>query len=164
MWRTDELDFCGSPDCRERAFVSRDRFSVQQLLRGLNRNTHKLLEMRTVLLRQDMAASVWRISDDAIIERIAEMLLSGRLHIHDGRARTGSASDTPAQASSSNASVAQASAPFPLSESSPRVPPASPERQAIALDLPTFPPNTDLAAQAATLIAAAQSGTPACYI
>jgi hypothetical protein len=111
-----------------------------------------------------MARSVSRMSDDAIIERIAELLLSGRLHIHDRRARTASASDNPAQASQSNASAVEASAPFPLSESSPRVPPASSGRQAIPLDPPTFPPNTDLAAQAATLIAAAQSGTPACYI
>src|SRR5689334_22343959 len=112
----DEFEFCERPDCPKREQVSRDRFFILQFLRGLDRNTNKLSEMRLLLMRHHPGTSVSRMSDANVFGCIADMLFHGRLHIHNRLVHRVSTSGTPAQTSVSEG-AGEVSAPFPLSES-----------------------------------------------
>lgn len=90
-----------------------------------------------------------RVGDDAVIEQIADLLNSDRLHIHAKEMETFAAGGSE----TSDQSVA-----FPLAERQSRETAPPP---AVA-DPPTFSPKGNPSAQAAALAAAAASGTPFC--
>jgi hypothetical protein len=147
-------EFCRERDCRDRETVSRprDRSSARQWLQQFETGVHKALAMRTLLWEEGSGWPLSRMSDEEIMNRIADLLVSGRLHIHVPPAR-------PVSAGGSAASEPEA--PFPLSERQP------PRTQAVASsapvsDPPTFPSDLDGSAQAAALVAAAASGQPFC--
>jgi hypothetical protein len=93
------------------------------------------------------------MSNQAIIDAIAELLARGRLHAHDGPVR-----GIPAPAS---APVETAPVPFPFADRQPR-PSVSMFRVASPSDPPTFASDVDMARQAGTLVAAASQGAPFC--
>jgi len=163
LWWFDDFEFCERLDCREREFISRDRAFVRQFLRTASAHARNMSLMRTLICRRDFAGNVSRMSDQTVIDLIAELLLCGRLHIHAQPART--VLNTGAPPDSATASASAAAAFQPVSVPNRRQQPSvSAAATALIPDVPTFPPNTDLAAQAATLVAAARTGTPACYI
>jgi hypothetical protein len=146
-------EFCRERDCRDRETVSRprDHSSARQWLQQFETGVYKELAMRALLWEESSAWPLSRMSDEEIIDRIAELLVSGRLHVHVQPAHP---------VSGGGSSASEPEAPFPLSERQPRT-------QAVASsapvsDPPTFPSDLDGGAQAATLVAAAASGKPFC--
>jgi len=90
--------------------------------------------MRTLLSQEGPASRVSRMSDETVIDQIAHLLVSGRLHVHAQPwcGLPGSSGQSASTASSSAAASAAASAkdaeklaPFPLSERGQREPAAS---------------------------------------
>ena len=106
------------------------------------------------LLAQHSPEQIHRMSDDEVIDAVADLLASGLLHVHTQPVRVISAAGSAVP-------EAPKLVPFPLSERKPR-------EQTIAYpeptkeDPPTFSSDIDVAAQAATLVAAAAQGAPFC--
>lgn len=147
-------EFCQKRDCRDRNRVSspRDRFAARQWLQQLETDVHKMFAMRTLLRQENVAWPLSAMSDDEVIDQTAEMLISGRLHVHAQRALAASVdgfapSEPPRYV------------PFPLSERKPR--PAMAYNAPLS-DPATFSSDTDGAAQASALTAAAAGGQPFC--
>ena len=122
--------------------------------------------MRRFLSEARMSRDVSRISDETVVDQIADLLVSGLLHIHMAPTVTTAGTSAASQPQSIAASAgADTFVPFPLSARNARASHTPPRGTTTPLpDPPTFPNDTDYAAQAATLIAAAQAGTPTCYI
>ncbi len=148
-------EFCRKRHCRDRDSVSslRDRYCARQWLQQFGTDVHKMLAMRTLLQQEGVAWQPSAMSDEEVIDHTAELLISGRLHVHALRAPAvsvyGFASSEPPK-----------SVPFPLSDRRPR--PQAGASNAPASDPPTFPPDIDGAAQANALAAAAAGGQPFC--
>jgi hypothetical protein len=90
-----------------------------------------------------------RVTDAAFGKLVENQLMSGRLHIHR----------KPIEVHVGWGQQDE-SAPFPLAERQPRVSSSPPP----IVDPPSFSRDADLSAQAATLVAAAASGTPFCQL
>ena len=104
-----------------------------------------------MLWQEDHAWPLHRMSDEEVIDRTAELLVSGRFHVHS----------QPWQAVSRQCFVkGEKLVAFPISERKPG-PQAAPS-SGPASDPPTFPPDIDGDAQAEALVAAASSGKPFC--
>jgi hypothetical protein len=146
-------EFCGERDCPDVETVSRleDRSSARQWLQQLETGAHKTLAMRALLWQESSGWPLSRMSDEEIIDQIAELLVSGRLHVHVQPAR---------RVSAASSAVSEPVVPFPLSERKPR--PQAVAYSAPVSDPPTFPSDLDGAAQASALVAAAASGQPFC--
>jgi hypothetical protein len=110
--------------------------------------------MRALLAEERHGLDVSRLTTAAVIEQIATLLASGRVHVHADAPRT----EAPPTRS---ASTPRPPAPPPPPR---RAPPPRLSRAAEVLDPPTFPVGTDLAAQAAAAVKAAAAGTPFCPI
>jgi hypothetical protein len=110
----------------------------------------QMMLFRTLLSRHTPAQVQGR-SDDAVIDAIADLLISGALHIH---ALTLEAVGLPATGASQRSSA------FPVSDRRQRQ--ASGARQEPS-DPPTFA-GVDSAAQASALAGAAEQGTPFCEV
>jgi hypothetical protein len=146
-------EFCRKRDCRDRETVSRlqDRSSARLWLQQFETGVHKAIAMRTLLWQESSAWPLSRMSDEEIVDRVADLLVSGRIHVHVQPVNPVSAGGS---------APSEPEAPFPLSERQPR-------SQAVASsppvsDPPTFPADLDGGAQAAALVAAAASGQPFC--
>jgi hypothetical protein len=148
-------ELCGRLGCSDRQLISHDRFYVLQQLASLKSRPEKMIRLRMLLDRQQSAVS--RIPDDIVLAQIANMLTSGRLHLHQRAETDKIASNTPIGGSRSEAVAPPAPAGRPR-------PPAAVNQPPIVPDTPTFPPNTNFAAQAAVLVAAARAGAPMCAI
>jgi hypothetical protein len=109
------------------------------------------LQMRTLrdLLANQISLPPSRVADNTVVEQIAEMLNSDRLHIHTRKMEMYAVGGPKA---------AEDSAAFPISEHRPRDSAAP----APVIEPPSFSPKADLSAQAAALAAAAAQGTPFC--
>jgi len=111
-----------------------------------------MLAMRTLLQQEGVAWQPSAMSDEEVIDHTAELLISGRLHVHAPRAPAvsvyGFAPSEPPKF-----------VPFPLSDRTPS--PQAASSQPLS-DPPTFPPDIDGAAQADALAAAAAGGQPFC--
>jgi hypothetical protein len=105
------------------------------------------------VLSQQIFLPPSRVADDTALEQIAELLNSGRLHIHARKMETHALGG--ATSSQEKSAVA-----FPLAEHLPRRPESAPQ----VVDPPSFPPKANLAAQAAALVAAAAAGIPFCPV
>jgi len=136
MFWPDDWEFCRNFECRDRDLVFRlqDRFFIRQRLQGFGRNPLRMRAMRTLLSQEGPASRVSRMSDETVIDQIAHLLVSGRLHVHAQPwcGLPGSSGQSASTASSSAAASAAASAkdaeklaPFPLSERGQREPAAS---------------------------------------
>jgi hypothetical protein len=94
-----------------------------------------------------------RVTDDTVVEKMAELLSSGLVHIHAKKIEM----HTVGGGGSSDDETVVA---FPLAEHQPRYPDPPPQ----LVDPPSFPAKADLPAQAAALVAAAAAGTPFCPV
>jgi hypothetical protein len=98
------------------------------------------------LVRSNISLPVVRV-DATLVRRIEEMLISGRLHLHRKEKEI-----------QSGLGVQEKHVPFPISERQPRDTSPPPP----VIEPPSFSSKANLSAQAATLLAAAASGTPFC--
>jgi hypothetical protein len=109
------------------------------------------------ILRDVLSEQIWlphsRMADDTVLAQLAELLISGRLHIHARKMETHAAGG--ATSSQEKSAVA-----FPLGGHLPRRPEPAPQ----FADPPSFPPKANLPAQAAALVAAAAAGIPFCPV
>jgi hypothetical protein len=166
MFWLHKWEFCRAPGCRERVsiYAPLDRFSAREWLKQSQKDVLKMLHMRT-LLSQERARDLSGMSDEEVIDQIAELLVSGCLHIHGQPVRPVTLTGGGSQGSTTSAKTeAEKPVPFPLSERRSRMPTVSSRERAVDPDQPTFSSNTDFAAQAATLVAAAHGGAAACHI
>jgi hypothetical protein len=154
MFRLDHWEFCRNRNCRDReSIIIIDDLSLSyQWLQGIQEDPAKMLTLRKVLLEESGAGDLWRMSDQRVIEQIARLLASGRLHVH-----------RPIVLSEGGKSPdldTEKLVPFPLSERRLRAPAAS--NRELSIDSPTFSPYLNPTAQAAALEAAAADGMPFC--
>jgi hypothetical protein len=154
MFSADEYEwtFCRDRDCIERDPVSdlQDRLGACLLLQQFKRDSGKMITLRSLLFEEGCSRQLSRMTDDAVVRQIAELLLSGRLHLHR---------KTPEQpATQVRIGKAETYVLFPVSERGPRGPAPPPPQPA---DPPTFS-DVDSSAQAATLVGAAADGKPFC--
>jgi hypothetical protein len=153
MLRLRDWEFCRELRCLyrpRRLIVPRDRPSTLEWLLPFKKNFFKMLEMRTLLAHEHRAGQFSSMSDDAIIDQVTELLISGRLHIH-------ALFEQEPPGGTSSVAIDAPPAPFPLSQ---RKAPLVADRPSVS-DPPTFS-DIDAAAQAATMAAAADSGKPFC--
>lgn len=146
-------EFCRKRDCRDRDRVASpsDRLSARQWLQQFATDTHKMLAMRTLLYQASVAWPLSATSDEEVIDQTAELLISGRLHVHAQR---------NVSVDASAPSEPPRFVPFPLSDRQPR--PQTGASNAPASDPPTFASDIDGSAQANALAAAAAGGQPFC--
>ena len=147
---------CERQACREqnRSSGPRDRYSARISLLAFKTDALKMSGLRNLLSRWS-SSQLFRMSDEEVIDQIAELWARGRLHVH---------SPTPVRVVSAPASVARTSpkvVSFPLSERKPRGR-AGTSHQPPRSEPPTFSSDIDLVVQAATLVSAASQGTPFC--
>ena len=144
-----DWELCRKLDCRDDKSVSfaGDLFHARQWLQSSKSDIFKMLAMRDLLLQERIGSDPARMSDDQVINQIAELLISDRLHIHvQPMERT----------------VAPTSIPIASGPAKPKAAPSPTRKLPTMDDLPTLPPDIDFAAQAATLVAAADSGAAVC--
>lgn len=154
-----DLDICRSIECSERcgACFPLDRVFALQLLQQLRGDYFAVSALRRLLLLEHGSNDLYRVSDDALIERVADLLVSRRIHYHvrplsRSSGRSGTAGPQPASPA------------FPVAARNPLAP-ATTTRTAFAVaDPPTFPPDTNASAQAATLRTASDQGVPFCEV
>jgi len=168
LW-PDDWDLCPKYDCRDRELSPhrlQDRFSARQWLRQFKNNIFKMLAMRRLLSGERSAWKLCLLSDDAVIDHIADLLVSRRLHVHARSARAAFVTSSQSQGSTASShESAERIVLFPISQRKrPAVGVVSSREPVMDSDPPTFPANSDSAAQAATLVAAAETGAAACYI
>jgi hypothetical protein len=142
--------FCQEPNCDspERLEDEKSRLWAQLWLQQFKDDP---LEMRILrdLVEGQFSLPLPRSSNDSVLHEIAELLVSGQLHLHEKKLpqlRAG----VPKE---------QKHVAFPLSDrrsSSSSAPPPP------AIDPPSFSANVDHSAQAAALVAAAAAGVPFC--
>jgi hypothetical protein len=152
--------FCQKADCRDEHLLTRlqHRFYARQDLQQFKNDVPRLQEMRA-LLSQERAG--WKLSwmtDEMVIEQIMELLVSRRLHVHLQPQFTPLAIEDQAPSSPEEDSVS-----FPISQRR-RGTSDSSRNLDVDSDPSTFPSDTDFAAQAETLMAAAEEGSAGCYI
>jgi hypothetical protein len=163
--RFEDWYFCQRLNCRDGEVfpLVRERYSARQWLQRLKTDAFRMLAMRS-LLSQARGWDLGRLSDDAVIDQIADLVVTSRLHIHMPRVAV--IADGGGQSQQSTASTenkTETSPAFPLSDRSRRGASAAASRQPI-VDPPTFSSEMDSAAQAATLVAAAATGAAACHL
>jgi len=81
-----EQKLCRKPACSadEDVLQFYDRFSIIQWLQRLARDCIKMAGLRGILQAEGAGAAPHRSSDHDVIERIAELVISGRIHVHGG--------------------------------------------------------------------------------
>jgi hypothetical protein len=151
-----EWRFCRNTNCHEPHLISGylDRFWARQWLEQFKSDPLLLGTLRSVLAQQPSSLQLFSTADQAVIEAIADLLSSGVLHIHtepssairvDQRDRQHVSGQSPKS-----------------SQPPPAKTPVAVTAKPKAGDVPTFPPNLHLAAQVASLLAAASRGNPFC--
>jgi hypothetical protein len=147
-----EWSFCQQPDCTspERVEHVQDRLAARLWLQQFKDDP---LEMRVLrdFVEDQFSLPLSRMSDESVVQQIAELLISDRLHLHEKKPEAQPAGGRPKE---------EESVAFPLSERRPGSSSSSPPPQVI--EPPTFSSKLDPAAQAATLVAAAAAGKPFC--
>ena len=146
-WKLCRNRGCPDPDSR---LALHDRSQARRWLQSTRYSSPGIAALRNILAQERTGLDLSRTSDDAVIEQLSELLISGRFHVHVvpfEMIRGGATEST----------VPEASVPVPPRKSAPAS--SSPAEQD---DPPTFPPDTDAAAQAATLVAASDSGAAVC--
>lgn len=143
---------CKDRHCRDHEHASHlhDRFFGRQWLHQSKADIQQMQTLRSLVAQHSSGCAVSGMSDEEVADHVAELVASGRVHMH--------APTLPAYAPVSAGSQGPAPAPFPLSgrTSSPQMSFGAPA------DAPTFPSDLDGAAQANALAAAASGGQPFC--
>lgn len=95
-----ESKVCRNRDCRAQGSVLQfyDRFFLVQWLQWFARDYLNMTSFRDLLRSEGAGGAPHRLSDDDVIERIAELVISGRLHVHG--------QPVPAQAQGADAAAA----------------------------------------------------------
>jgi hypothetical protein len=152
MFLPHKWELCRNIGCLDRVEMPPlpSRTFVLQWLQHARPDPSKMLQMRGLLSAETGVIGLSRLSDRAILTRIAELLRSGRLHIHE----------TPRRMEGSPVAKDATSVPLPFPRR--KRPPSAAPFQEQPMDSPTFLADIDLVVQAATLMAAAQSGKPFC--
>lgn len=159
--------FCRNLHCDDSKPILRlrDRFAARAWLQRFKADLFRMIEMRRLLSEERMSRNLSRIPDGVVIEQVADLMAFGRLHVHIEPAAELSGTSTQVQSQAGfSASEAEPLVPFPISERRSRPSGIASRKPAVDTDPPTFPSDADFAAQAATLVAAAEAGMPACYI
>jgi hypothetical protein len=146
LWLGD-WELCQKFNCHSTVSFANNPFQARQWLQHSKADVFKMLAMRDVLLQRHIRSSLFRMSDDEVINQVAELLASDRLHIH---VQSMMQTTAPTAIQASPVTVRQKSA-------------APPPRKAGSMDdPPTLPTDIDFGAQAATLVTAANSGAAFC--
>jgi hypothetical protein len=125
LWLRD-WEFCRKHDCRDEAISNvRDRFFVLQWLWQSKNDFFKMHAMRRLLSENASSArNLYQTSDEEVIDRIADLLISGRLHVHPSPARA-SPGGTSQGSTAGSSGQADALVPFPITERKPGAPVAA---------------------------------------
>jgi len=152
-----EWRFCRRSECPERDRIAglHDRFWARQWLQALKGDPLLISGMRAVLSDERGTTQPGRMSDDGIIEAVADLLAIGILHIHGPSAEIIQRDPRLEQHRGAEPPKPQPESPAPSSAPPPRLIP-------VATEPPTFPVNLNVAAQVATLKAAAAQGAAFC--
>jgi hypothetical protein len=150
-----DWELCRSHSCGDRLRVSglHDPLVSRQWLRQFKGDPAGMFAMRTFLWQGGTAWHLFGLSDDEVINQLAHLLTSGRIHVH-----TQARPAARAGGGASSASKTQTSVPFPLTPQ----PKPTPQEKPQAADPSTFPMNLDGPAQANALMSAAAQGVPFC--
>jgi hypothetical protein len=138
-------------ECEECQLSSRlrDRLGAQQWLRQFKGNTLAINELRNIVARDSNVG--WRlesVSDDEIVERVAQLLSFGAWHVHALQGL-----DQLKRGSTSETSHAEAPPPSRTAALASKPP---------ALEASTLSSKIDSAALAAVMLQASIQGTPFC--
>lgn len=148
LTRQDEWWLCQAQDCSkaDRASPLETQVWLDLRLREVKTDLSEM-SLRQELMRDNISIAPLHLRNDALMRRIEHLFAIGQLHLHRKRreVRWGIATE-------------EQNVPFPLADRQPRGASQPPPM----MDAPVFSPNTDMSAQAATLVAAAASGTPFC--
>jgi hypothetical protein len=147
-WRVFRRGECS--DCKP--LNLRDKPLARQWLQQFRNDNSSMASLRGLLIENSDTWPIGGMKEEAVIDQIANELSCGTLQVCPETLHQGS--------SRSEASATPEPAPFPLSERRLRAStvPANPPMS----EPPTFSSDVDLAAQAATLVAAAAEGKPFC--
>jgi len=145
-----EWRFCQEPGCAEPDRVDDlpGPLGTRLWLQQFKGDPFQMRILRDLLSNQVLLPPS-RVADDAVIEQIADLLNSDRLHIHFKEMETIAAGGVE---------ISDQSVAFPLEERQTRDSAPPPP----VADPPTFSPKGNPSAQAAALAAAAAAGTPFC--
>jgi len=146
--RPDEWRLCDKQNCTQadRASLLETRMWIHLWLQDLKTDSRKMDLVRD-LVRYKISAVSFHLSHDALVRKIEQLFISGRLHVHrkPREVRSGTGED-------------QRNVAYPLANRQPRIASEPPP----IVDMPVFSPNLNMSAQAAALVAAAAIGTPFC--
>jgi hypothetical protein len=147
--RPDEWRLCQEQGCTkaDRASLLETRAWVHLWLQDLRTDTRHIRLLQDLVRHDIPTASFVLLPHDALLRRLEQLFISGRLHVHKKQTEVGPGTGVQEQ------DVA-----FPLANRQPRI---ASEPPAIR-DAPVFAPNLNMFAQAAALVAAAAGGTPLC--
>jgi hypothetical protein len=153
-------EFCRRRDCGDREFLPglEERIFARTWLQQFKTDARDMLAIRGLLAQESIVGSLSQMPDSVVIHQLVELLASRRLHVHY------QASFRPFRGGKKplTSGVPEESAAFPIVERRPR---SAPSDEPAPDSLPlTLPENTDVAAQAAVLTAAAAAGAAGCYI
>jgi len=146
--RHHEYWFCEKQDCSspDRASGLQGQFLIHCWLQELKSDPVRKRILGD-LVRSEIPLALFCIGEATLVRRVEQLLISGQLHFHKKEREVQSGSGD-----------LETQVPFPLSQRQPREASAAPP----VFDPPSFSPDVDLAAQAATLVAAAAQGVPFC--
>jgi hypothetical protein len=83
MYGSGDWNFCRKLDCPERQSASlRDDVLTHHWLQGYKDDASKMNAMRTALSQDGAGRDLSRLSDEMIVEQIAQLLSGGKLHVH----------------------------------------------------------------------------------
>jgi hypothetical protein len=157
-------DLCRLPNCSlpRRLPMQMDKNSLRGWLSAYHADAMKLAQVRSFLWHGATGPEVYRYPDDVLLDQLADQLWCGRLHAHARERTQQPLPDRRGQATVYiGADFGNDYTPFPMSERKPRAASSAvPPPQYGPPEPATFPPDVALDAQAATLVAAAQSGAP----
>ncbi len=142
--------FCQQANCNnpDRVYELEARLWGRLWLQQLKGDPFQMRTLRDLLANQ-ISLPPSRVTDNTVVEQIAELLNSDRLHIHTRKMEMYAVGGPRA---------AEDPAAFPISTYRPKDSAAPPP----VIEPPSFSPKADLSAQAAALVAAAAQGTPFC--
>jgi hypothetical protein len=150
---TSQWTICGKPECKNSNVVAtmRNRVFASHWIKQF-RNAGRMREMSGFLAKPGQAPPN-NLAEKDVLEKVVEMLVSGNLHVHAPEEK---------DVTHGPAGVAFVeSPPFPLSD---RKRSAGPSRRDSGVDPSTLPDNSDFAAQAAAVVAAAEDGSAFCEV
>jgi hypothetical protein len=146
--RPEQWQLCDKHGCTQadRASLLETQMWAHLWLQDLKTDSRKMHLLRD-LVRYKISTVPFHLPHDALVRKVEQLFISGRLHVHKQprEVRSGSGGDAPNVA-------------FPLADRQPRIASEPPPM----VDAPIFARNIDMSAQAAALVAAAASGTPFC--